>query len=105
MPPNQKVNANTMTRASFGKNAAKSEFASILICKLQRKESIKSNADDTSTSHQLLIIWRSDNRYGHSVRVLLIQHKNTITLDEDKLKKLDYPPFTLLRNDRIIKNT
>jgi hypothetical protein len=105
MPPDQKVDANTMTRAIFGKNASKREFASVLIYRLRRKGYLESNTDNTSIGHQLLVIWRSDNRHEFAVRVLLIKHENTITLDEDKLKKLDYPSLTPLRNNCIIENT
>jgi hypothetical protein len=105
IPPDQKVDANTMTRASFGKNAIKGEFASVLTYKLQRKGSLESNADNTLTNHRLLVIWRSDNRYDFSVRVLLIKHDNTITLGKDKLEKLDYSSLDPLRDDCIIKNT
>jgi hypothetical protein len=87
------------------KNEAKREFISVLIYRLQRKESTKPNADNTSTNHQLLVIWRSDNKYDFTVRVLLIKHRNTITLDEDKLKKLDYSSLAPLRDGCIIKNT
>jgi hypothetical protein len=105
LSPDQKVGVDAMTRASFAKDIAKREFASTLIYRLQRKGCLKSNVNGVSTSHQLLVICRSDNRYGYSVRVLLIKHDNTITLDEDKLKKLDYPNLAPLRNDCIIKNT
>jgi hypothetical protein len=103
MPPDQKVNVNTMIRASFGKNAARKEFASALIYRLQRKR-LESNEYGISTNHQLLVIWRSDNRYKYLVQVLLIKHDNTTTLDEDKLKKLGYSPLTLLRTGRILRN-
>jgi hypothetical protein len=55
-------------------------------------------------SYQLLVLWRSNNRSGFSVRVLLIEHDNTITLDEDRLKKLDYSSFTPLKNGHTTKN-
>jgi hypothetical protein len=105
IPPNQKVNANTMTRAGFGKNPVKREFTSVLIYRLQKKESFKSNADSTSTDHRLLVIWRSDDRYDFTVRVLLIKHRNTITLDKDKLKRLYYSSLAPLRDGCVIRNT
>jgi hypothetical protein len=105
IPPDQKVNANAVVRASFGKNVTKREFSSALIYKLQRKKRLGSDADNTSTSHQLLVIWRSDNRYGYFMRVLLVKHSNTITLDENTLKELDYPRFSLIRKSCNIKNT
>jgi hypothetical protein len=98
------VDVNVTTRAIFGKDVIKRKFASVLIYRLQRKDNLKSNVDNASMSPQLLIIWRSDNRSEYSVRVLLIIHDNTITLNEDKLRELDYPHLTLLRNDCIIKN-
>jgi hypothetical protein len=110
MPPNQKVDANAATRASFGKNSAKREFESALIYKLQRSGSFESNVDDasigdTSTSPHLLVIWRFDDRAEYSVHALLIENSNTITWDENELKKLDYPPVSLLRDSCVIKNT
>jgi hypothetical protein len=114
MPPGQRVDANTMTKASFGKNTVEREFESALIYRLQRKESLESNdqfkidsifPEDTSINPQLLVIWRPDNRYDFSACVLLIKHSNTTTLSEDELKKLDYPPLVLFRNNRIIENT
>jgi hypothetical protein len=110
MPPDQKVDTNAMTRASFGQNAAKREFASTLIYKLQRKGSFESNVGNISTEYSsispyLLVIWRSDNKSEYSVRVLLIERSNAATWDEDELKKLDYPPLSLLGDGYIIKNT
>jgi hypothetical protein len=98
------VDTNAKTSAGFGKNAVGREFASTLIYRLRRKWSLESNADNTSTSDQLLVIWRSDHKYECYVRVLLIKHDNTITLDEDQLKKLDYPPSALLKNSRNVEN-
>jgi hypothetical protein len=97
IPLDQKVDANNMTRASFGIDTNKDEFESALMYKLQRKKRFKSNnqsnadntfAKDTSTTLQLLVIWKSHNKYGYSVRVLLIKHSNTITWNEDTLEKL-----------------
>jgi hypothetical protein len=87
------------------KNAVKREFTSVLIYRLQRKNNFESNVDNTLTNYRLLVIWRSDNRHEYSLGVLLIKHDNAITLDEDELKKLDYPPLVPLRNDRTIENT
>jgi hypothetical protein len=113
MPPDQKVDTNTMTRASFGIDIAKHEFASALIYKLQRKNHLKSNhqsnvnntsIEDTLTSIQLLVIWGSDNRHNFSARALLIKHSNTMTWDENTLKKLYYMHHTLLGDDHNIKD-
>jgi hypothetical protein len=104
IPPDQKVNTNTKARAIFGKDETRREFTNALIYRLQRKGSLESDVDNTSISHQLLVIWKYDHRYEYYIRVLLIKHDNTIILNEDKLKELDYPPFTLLRNGCNIKN-
>jgi hypothetical protein len=105
IPPNQKVNTNSEARASFGKNATKREFTSALIYRLQRKESHESNVDNTSTNRQLLVIWKSDDRHEFIVCVMLVKHDNTITLDKDVLKKLDYSHIDLLRNSRTVEST
>jgi hypothetical protein len=108
--PNQKVDVNTMTRTIFEENTSERGFTSVLTYKLRRKGSFESNEDNvstenTSTSSQLLVIWRSDSQYECSIHVLLINHDNTITLNEDKVKELNYPSLTLLRNGHIVKNT
>jgi hypothetical protein len=90
IPPDQKVDTNTMTSASFGKHVLKHEFMVALIYRLQRKN-IESNMDhtkDTSTSIQLLVIWRFNNSYDFNVNTMLIKHNDTITWDEDKLRAL-----------------
>jgi hypothetical protein len=110
IPPDQKVDTNTVTRASLGRGIAKNEFASALSYKLQRKKQSESNnqhnADNTfteytSTSLQLLVIWGYNIRYKNkpSVRALLIKHNNTITWDEDTLEKLYSMYFALLKDD------
>jgi hypothetical protein len=109
-PLDQKVDTNATARASFGRNATEKEFTSVLVYGLQRKECLEYNADNmpiknASTSFKLLAIWRPDNTYEYSVRVLLIEHGGTTTWDEDELKKLNYQPLTLLRNGYSIKNT
>jgi hypothetical protein len=94
-----KVDANHMTRASFGKNAAKNEFASAFIYKLKRKGSLESDADNTkdaSTSLQLLVIWNSNVWYEFSARALLIKHSNAITWNEDTLERLHSMYLNLL---------
>jgi hypothetical protein len=96
IPPDQKVCANDVTKASFGKDAAKSEFTSVLIYKLQRKKHLESNdqsnedsmfTKDTLTGFQLVVIWRynSDRIYSHA---WLIEHDNTFIWNEDKLERL-----------------
>jgi hypothetical protein len=79
IPPDQKVDANTIKNASFGKEAAKSGLANILMYKLQRKKNIESsnqpNIDNTSTvvrstSIQLLVIWKSYNIHDFCNRTM-----------------------------------
>jgi hypothetical protein len=113
MPPDQKVDANTVARASFAKDIAKSEFAIVLSYKLQRKKCLGSNdqsnmdsvsTEDTSTSLRLLVIWGFNDNYGVSARALLIKHNNTITWNEDTLKKLHSMYLDLLGDHNIVKN-
>jgi hypothetical protein len=113
-PPDQKVDANAMTRASFGIHVIVREFASALIYKLQRKNSLESDnqlgidstyTEDTSTSLQLLLIWGYNDEYRFSARVLLIKHSNTITWNDDTLEKLHSMHLALCRNDYIVKET
>jgi hypothetical protein len=93
IPPDQEVDANTSTRISFAKEITKNEFTSALIYRLQRKN-IESNADNTSI--QLLIIWKFDKMDEFSARVLLIKYSNTITWDDNMLKKLHAMDLTPL---------
>jgi phage gp46-like protein len=91
--PDQKVDTNTITSASFGRDETKDKFTSALLYKLQRKKSLESNVsntstEDTSTSLQLLIMWKSNDWYNFSVRALLVKHSNVIMWNEDTLKKL-----------------
>jgi hypothetical protein len=106
------VDANTMTRVSFGRDIVESKFASALIYKLQKKN-VKSNvqsnennafAKGTSTSLQLLVIWEC-NKSKFSVRALLIKHSNIITWDEDTLEKLYIMYCVLCRDESIIEDT
>jgi hypothetical protein len=109
--PDQKVDANAITRASFGRNIEKDDFESALIYKIQRKcrkSNNQSGADNTftedaSTSLQLLVIWRF-SRFKFSARVLLIKHSNAITWNEDTLEKLYSMYLGLLRDKRDIKD-
>jgi hypothetical protein len=112
MPPDQKVDTNTMTKASFAKDTAKKESAIALLYRLQKKECIESssqpNIDNTSTedtSLQLLVIWRVDNMWDIPARALLIKHSNTITWDESTLEKLHFMYLALLSSDWTVKDT
>jgi hypothetical protein len=108
--PDQKVDADAVIRTSFGKDAARKEFTSALIYKLQRKKHLESNAnntstEDTSTSLQLLVIWGPITRYSFSVRALLIKHSITVTWNEDTLERLYSMHFALLKDNDIVKDT
>jgi hypothetical protein len=112
--PDQKVDANTMTDASFGIEIFKTEFASALVYKLQRKKQFKSNdqtsvdnisTEDSSTNLQLLVIWNANEEYRYCVRALLIKHSNTITWYEDTLEKLHSMHLSLCRSDDVIEDT
>jgi hypothetical protein len=100
------VGANAVASANFRRDANKSKFTSALMYKLRRKKHRKSNTNntrDTSTSFQLLIIWGPHEMSlgdlsicDFTARALLIKHSNTITWDEDKLKKLHSMHLPLL---------
>jgi hypothetical protein len=112
MPPDQKVDANTMTKVSFAKEATKGEFTSVLLYRLQKKENIESSSQPNTdnmftkdTSLQLLVIWKSDNIRDISVRALLIKHSDTITWNENILEKLHSMYLALLKNNDNIEDT
>jgi hypothetical protein len=115
MLPDQKVDANTVANASFAKDAAKSEFTTALLYKLQRKRlepNDQSNAnsaptENISTSIQLLVIWKSDiNDKGMIfARALLIKHSNAIDWDKNTLEKVHSMHLALCRDDRVVKDT
>jgi hypothetical protein len=110
IPPDQKVDANAITRASFGKNNGKNEFTSILVYKLQKclgpdGQPDAVNIQDTTTSIHLLVIWKLDDNSNFSIRALLIKHSSSITWDEYTLEKLYSMHLELLRDDWIVKDT
>jgi hypothetical protein len=113
IPPDQKVDANTATSVSFGRDVTKDESAGALIYKLQRKSHKSNNqsgmdstsTEDTLTSLQLLVIWKSVNKCIFSARALLIKHSNVITWDKDTLKKLHSMHLALCKEDHIIEDT
>jgi hypothetical protein len=47
IPPNQKVDANTMSSSSFRKDETEREFITILIYRLQKKKHLESDVDNT----------------------------------------------------------
>jgi hypothetical protein len=112
--PDQKGDVNAMISASFVKEAVKREFENALIYKLQKKKSIESGSqskmdntstEDTSTSIQLLVIWKSDNSHEFPVRALLIKHNNTTTWCEDTLEKLHSMYPFLFKDNPTAKDT
>jgi hypothetical protein len=114
IPPDRKVDINTATEASFGRDVTKDECASALIYKLQRKKRFESNdqfsvdntfTEDAPTSLRLLVIWRFIDKSEVSLRALLVKHSNVITWDEDKLEKLHSMHLDLLRDDEVVKDT
>jgi hypothetical protein len=96
IPPDQEVYTNASTGASFKRNAAERDFTTALIYRLQRKScncNDQSNANSAltkgiSTNIQLVVIWRVYNSYKFHVNVMVIEHGDVITWDEDKLKRL-----------------
>jgi hypothetical protein len=108
IPPGHNVDVNTVTRVCFRKNIFKQKFTTALLYKLQRKNGLKSNVDntkDTSTNIQLLVIWKFDGDYIFCVNLVLIKHSNTITLDENKLERLHSMHRALHNNDHAIEET
>jgi hypothetical protein len=104
------VDANTTTRATFKRNVHEHDFTSVLLYKLQRKECLESDLSststkDTSTRIQLLVLLRVDDKPKIYTNAILIKHNNTITWDEDKLRKLHSMHRALRRFDQIIKDT
>jgi hypothetical protein len=110
--PDQKVDANAITKAILGRNIAKDDFTGALIYKVQRKHRKSNNqsgtssklTEDASTGLQLLVIWRY-NEYRLYVRALLIKHSNAIAWNEDTLEKLYSMHLSLLRDKHNIKDT
>jgi hypothetical protein len=102
--PDEKVDINTMTRASFRRDASIHGFESALIYEIQRKniksndQSNVNNTKEKSTSIQLLVILRRDDSGECSIRAVLIKHSVTITWDEDTLEKLYSIHLALLRS-------
>jgi hypothetical protein len=108
--PSQKVDSNTIAEVNFGQNAIKREFLNVLIYKLQRKRSLRSDIGDTfteatSTSLQLLVIWKAYFSSIFYVRALLIKHSSAITWNEDTLEKLHSMYLALLKENQDIKDT
>jgi hypothetical protein len=106
--PDQKVDVDTITRASFRKDVLKRGFTTALSYKLRRKShnsNDQPNADNTKdTSLQLLVIWRSEERLILCVNTMLIKHSDAIIWNEDKLKKLCYKRLSLHKDDHIISD-
>jgi hypothetical protein len=114
MPPEQKVDTNAVTRASFRRDAIKNKYASALLYKLQRKKRLEStnqsnmdntSTDDTSTNLQLLVIWGPDNMQDIPVRSLIIKHSNIIIWNEGMLEKLHSIYLALLKKSYHTEDT
>jgi hypothetical protein len=109
--PDQKVNINAITRAAFRKELVRHDFTTALLYKLRRRSynpnnpSDADNIRDTSTSIQLLVIWRVDNNYKFYVNAMLIKHNNIITWDDNKLKKVYSMHHTLQTYEHTIEDT
>jgi hypothetical protein len=96
IPPDQKVDANTMKSASFERNTTGKDFTCALIYKLQRKEYFEFDIDNTTnTSIQLVIICRVRNGYDSCLDVSLIERSNTMSWSEDKLKEFYYESYDI----------
>jgi hypothetical protein len=76
----QQVNSKSKMQTNFRTSIDQDTFGGALMYRIQRKM-------DTSTSTQLLAIW-GYNTFGFYLHALLIEHKNTLAWNEDKLKKL-----------------
>jgi uncharacterized protein YihD (DUF1040 family) len=114
IPPDQKVDTNTMAEASFGRNIFETKFTNVLIYKLQRKNSHKPDnqpnlddtfTEDTLTNLQLLVVLESNNKNDVFVHTILVKHRNTMTWDEDKLSELHFMHRALYVYDHTIKGT
>jgi hypothetical protein len=107
IPPDQNVVANTMISVSFGKYAAKNEFMAVLIYKLKRKKRLESNMDNTKgtlTGHQLVVIWRFNDRNNFYVNAVLTKHSNIITWDDDRLKSFHSSNLASYKNNDTVEN-
>jgi hypothetical protein len=76
----QQVNSKSITKANFRASMDSGTFCGVLLYRLQGKE-------DTTTSTQLLVIWRYEFDWLYSC-MLLIEHESTLVWDKDKLKML-----------------
>jgi hypothetical protein len=75
----QRVNPESVMKANFITGMNRDVFGGALLYHLKRKM-------DASISTQLLVIWGYGSYLPYS-RALLIEHENTFTWDEDKLKR------------------
>jgi hypothetical protein len=113
-PPDQKVDTSAVTKASFGGDVIKRESTGVLIYKLKRKNHIESNdqsdkdntfTKDTSSTLQLLIICRCNDKDVLSARAVFIKHNSTITWSQGELEKLYSMHSSLCGSAPIIQGT
>jgi hypothetical protein len=103
MLPDQRVDIKAMTKVSLRHNRVKCSLITALVYKLQRKnvhessnQSGTDNIADISTGFQLLIIWLTDYYFKFRANAILIKHNNTITWDDDKLRKVHFMYLDLI---------
>jgi hypothetical protein len=100
-----------MTSADFVRDAFKSSSATALMYRLQRKnhnsnnQSDADNTKDTLTDIQLAIVFLSNEKLYFDANTLLIKHNNTITWNENRLRKLYYAHHSQYRKSDTIKDT
>jgi hypothetical protein len=102
--PSQQTDAGTIMKASFGRYSKQEEFRGILLYKLQKKHTAKSDnqsdnsmtsIENTKTSLYFLVLW--DVGYDdHVFRVCLVEYDRT--LDGDDLWRLHYKYEYVIRN-------
>jgi hypothetical protein len=87
LQPEQKVNAGSTMKTCFKVNPDQYEFISILMCKLERKNTDELNEDE-ATCIQFVVIWKIDGFKGLQVVTYLIEHDQYHVWDRNKLMKL-----------------
>jgi hypothetical protein len=114
IPPDQKLDTNITSIASFRRNAIEHDFTTALIYRLQKKKRFESGkqsnvdntfTEDTSAIFHLVIIWKADNSYNQYINTMLIRHNSIITWNEDKLSKLYTMHRNIYRYNQILEDT
>jgi hypothetical protein len=93
----QQIDIGTKMNASFDVNATQDDFECALLCKLQRHSDNQYSTDifttgtnESNATHvYILAAWKVKGSESFK-RVVLVEHTNEFTWDEDKLKKLYY---------------